>query len=167
MADRGLLRKGFGGYLLTCAAVLLAAALIRLLQAIGYQGLSPLFAALIVSAWYGGVGPAALGILLTTLAAYLPAAQGERRAALPRGLPARRGLHPHGHGRRRGPPGGPADRGGRPPGAAAAEQASEAKTRLLAMVSHDLKNPLNPILMALAVAEQDPVVAERRGRRWT
>ena len=43
----------------------------------------------------------------------------------------------------------------------AAEEASEAKTRLLAMVSHDLRNPLNPILMALAVAEQDPVVAER------
>ena len=35
-------------------------------------------------------------------------------------------------------------------------------TRLLAMVSHDLKaGPLNPILMAVAIAESDPIVAER------
>ena len=46
-------------------------------------------------------------------------------------------------------------------GKQAAEKASDAKTRLLAMVSHDLRGPLNPILMAVAVAESDPVVAER------
>ena len=44
-----------------------------------------------------------------------------------------------------------------------AEAASEAKTRLLAMVSHDLRNPLSPIRMAVALAEQDPIVAERAG----
>jgi signal transduction histidine kinase len=42
-----------------------------------------------------------------------------------------------------------------------AEKASDAKTRLLAMVSHDLRGPLNPILMAVVVAESDPIVAER------
>jgi signal transduction histidine kinase len=46
-------------------------------------------------------------------------------------------------------------------GKQAAEKANDAKTRLLAMVSHDLRGPLNPILMAVAVAESDPIVAER------
>jgi signal transduction histidine kinase len=43
----------------------------------------------------------------------------------------------------------------------AAEQASAAKTRFLAMVSHELRSPLSPVLMAVAFAESDPIVAER------
>ena len=145
----------------TCLAVVAAALLIRLLQAVGYVGLSPLFAALIVSAWYGGIGPAALGIVLTSLTAYyvLPKGNGGQlyhedflRAsiftltamiAVAVHLAARRTEEAAKRGRQ------------------AAEKANAAKTNLLAMVSHDLRGPLNPILMAVAVAEKDPIVAER------
>jgi signal transduction histidine kinase len=44
---------------------------------------------------------------------------------------------------------------------AAAEEASATKTRFLAMVSHELRNPLSPVLMAVAAANADPVVGER------
>jgi len=70
----------FRGYLVTGIAVAAAGLLIRVLQTLGYAGFSPLFAALIVSAWYGGIGPAVLGIVLTTLTAYfiLPALRESR-----------------------------------------------------------------------------------------
>ena len=58
------------GYVVACIAVAAAGLSIHLLQAVGYMGYSPLFAALIVSAWYGGIGPATLGIVLTTLTSY-------------------------------------------------------------------------------------------------
>ncbi len=152
----------FRGYVVTCIAVVAAGLLIRLLQAFGYTGFSPLFAALIVSAWYGGIGPAALGVVLTTLTAYFILPKGSdgqlyhedflratvftltAMIAVAVHLAARRTEEAAKRGRQ------------------AAEKASDAKTRLLlAMVSHDLRGPLNPILMAVAVAESDPVVAER------
>jgi signal transduction histidine kinase len=152
---------GVRGYAVTFIAVAAAGVLIRLLQTVGYQGFSPLFAALIVSAWYGGVGPAALGIVLTTLTAYyvLPKGSDGRlyredflrasiftltaMVAVAFHLAARRTEKAAKRDKQ------------------AAEKASDAKTRLLAMVSHDLRGPLNPILMAVALAESDPVVAER------
>jgi signal transduction histidine kinase len=149
------------GYLMTCGTVAAAAVLIRVLQAFGYAGFSPLFAALIVSAWYGGIGPAVLGIVLTTLTAYfiLPKGNDERlyhedflRASVFT-LTAMIAVAVHLTARR--------TEEAAKRGKQAAEKASEAKTRLLAMVSHDLRGPLNPILMAVAVAESDPVVAER------
>jgi signal transduction histidine kinase len=151
----------YRGYILTCVAVAVAGLSIRLLQMAGYAGLSPLFAALIVSAWYGGIGPAALGIVLTTLTAYFILPKGSdgqlyredflrasvftltALVAVVIHLAARRTEQAATRGRK------------------AAEKASDDKTRLLAMVSHDLRGPLNPILMAVAVAESDPVVAER------
>ena len=150
------------GYVVTCVSVALAGLCIHLLQAFGYTGFSPLFAALIVSAWYGGIGPAVLGIVLTSITAYfvLPKSSDGQvihedflRAsvftltamiAVAVHLAAR---HTEETARR--------DK-------QTADRANEAKTRLLAMVSHDLKGPLNPILMALAVAESDPLVAEQR-----
>lgn len=146
---------------MTVIAVLAAVICIRLLQAVGYAGFSPLFAGLIVSAWYGGIGPAALGIVLTTVAAYyvLPrdgAGQFYHEDFLRATvftLTAMVAVAVH-LAARRTEEAAKRDK-------EAAERASEAKTRLLAMVSHDLQGPLNPILMALAVAESDPVVADR------
>lgn len=154
-------RWNFRGYVVTCIAVVGAALLIRLLQMLGYAGLSPLFAALIVGAWYGGIGPATLGILLTTLAAYW---------LLPRGndgqlyhedflrasvftLTAMIAVAVHLAARR--------TEEAAKQEKLAADNANAAKTRLLAMVSHDLRGPLNPILVAVDIAESDPVVAER------
>jgi signal transduction histidine kinase len=154
-------RWNFRGYLVTCIAVVGAVLLIRLLQLVGYSGLSPLFAALIVSAWYGGIGPATLGILLTTLAAYglLPRENDGQlyhedflRATIFT-LTAMVAVAVHLAARR--------TEEAAKQGKQAAENASAAKTRLLAMVSHDLRGPLNPILIAVAVAESDPVVAQR------
>jgi signal transduction histidine kinase len=151
----------FRGYVVTSVAVAAAGLLIRVLQAFGYTGFSPLFAALIVSAWYGGIGPAALGVILTTLTAYFILPKGSdgqlyredflratvftltAMVAVAVHLAARQTEEAAKRGKQ------------------AAEKASDAKTRLLAMVSHDLRGPLNPILMAVAVAESDPVVAER------
>jgi signal transduction histidine kinase len=145
----------------TCVAVAAAAVSIRLLQAVGYSGLSPLFAALILSAWYGGVGPASLGIVLTSLTAYYLLPKGNdgqlyreeflrasvftltAMVAVAFHLAARRTERVAIRDKH------------------VAEKASDAKTRLLAMVSHDLRGPLNPILMAVVVAESDPIVAER------
>lgn len=149
------------GYIVTIVAVAVAVVLIRLLQVLGYAGFSPLFGALIVSAWYGGIGPGTLGIILTTLAAYylLPKASDTQlyredflratvftltaMVAVVVHLAAKRAEEAAQRDKQ------------------AAERANEAKTRLLAMVSHDLQGPLNPILMAVAVAESDPVVAAR------
>jgi signal transduction histidine kinase len=148
-------------YLVTCIAVAAAGLAIRLLQTFGYAGFSPLFAALIVSAWYGGVGPAVLGIVLTTLTAYyiLPRGSGGQlyrddflRASVFT-LTALIGVVVHLVARHQEESAREAKH--------VAEKASDAKTRLLAMVSHDLRGPLNPILMAVAVAESDPLVAER------
>jgi hypothetical protein len=52
-------RGHFRGYVVACVSVAAAGLSIRLLQAVGYTGFSPLFAALIICAWYGGIGPAA------------------------------------------------------------------------------------------------------------
>jgi len=71
-------RRHFNGYLVALSAVAIAALLIRLLQSMGYAGLSPLFAAVVISAWYGGIGPAVFGVVSSTLAAYylLPKSSG-------------------------------------------------------------------------------------------
>ncbi|HEY1686562.1 MAG TPA: HAMP domain-containing sensor histidine kinase [Tepidisphaeraceae bacterium] len=149
------------GYAVTCAAIIAAGISIKLLQAVGYAGFSPLFAALIVGAWYGGIGPASLGVVLTTLTAYyiLPKDIGGQvyredflRASVFT-LTAMIAVAVH-LAARRTEEAAKRDK-------QTAEKENEAKTRLLAMVSHDLQGPLNPILMALAVAESDPVVAAR------
>jgi len=154
-------RGRFRGYVVAAVAIIIAAILIRLLQAMGYVGLSPLFAAVIISAWYGGMGPAVFSVVCTALAAYylLPKSTAGQlyhedflRATV-FSLTAMVAVAIHLAVRRTGE----AARKGKQ----TAEAANEAKTRLLAMVSHDLRSPLNPILMAVAMAEQNPVVAEQ------
>lgn len=154
-------RRQARGYVVALAAVTIAAVLIRLLQSMGYAGLSPLFAAVVISAWYGGIGPAVFGVVCTTLAAYylLPKSNvaqlyhDDFLRATVFTLTAMVAVAIHLASRR-------TEEAARK-GKQTAEAANEAKTRLLAMVSHDLRSPLNPILMAVALAEQNPLVAEQ------
>jgi signal transduction histidine kinase len=154
-------RAQIRGYVVAFVAVAVAGLSIHLLQAVGYTGYSPLFAALIVSAWYGGIGPATLGIVLTTLTSYYLLPRGNDGQVLHEDflrasvftLMAMIAVAVH-LAARHTEEAAKRDK-------QAAERANDAKTRLLAMVSHDLKGPLNPILMAVAIAESDPIVAER------
>ncbi len=150
-------------YLLALLATAMAAGLEIALQHIGYRGLSPLMAAVVVSSWYAGLGPGMLSLVLTSVLAYF---------LLPRQDPGRldqadvlrtavfaavslfaSALHFLTRRAR--------DIAEKALDAAeksriAAEQANAAKTRFLAMVSHELRNPLGPILMAVTTMDLDP-----------
>lgn len=150
-------------YLLAVCAVALAIGATRLLRGLGDSGITPLFfAAVLVSSWYGGLGPGLLSTVLSGIGtAYL--------LATPRGLIfVAIGEHVlrlvvftgvalltnsmHGAIRRAAEASEQARR--------AAESASAAKTRFLAMVSHELRTPLSPVLMIADLWSQDPRLPE-------
>jgi signal transduction histidine kinase len=154
------------GYAVALSATAMATALLMALQRTGYHGLSPLMAAVVVSAWYGGLGPSMVSLVLTSVLAYLLLPQREASgldqvdllrtavfaavALLATSLHvvtrrarevAERALAAAERSRR------------------AAEEANAAKTRFIAMVSHELRNPLGPVLMAVSTLAAEPAVA--------
>jgi signal transduction histidine kinase len=155
-------------YLGALLATAIAAGLVLALQQAGYHGLSPLMGAVVVSAWYGGLGPGVVSLVLTSLLAYflLPRhdttgpdqADLVRTAVFSAVALLASALH---FVTRKAREVAEKAREAAEHARVAAEEASAAKTRFLAMVSHELRNPLSPVLMAVAVAEADPIVAER------
>jgi signal transduction histidine kinase len=156
-------RSIFLRYALAVVTVGIAAGLTRLLVHLGDPGISPLFfAAVLVSAWYGGIGPGLLATLLSGL------------------LTAWLLVHPHGfsvlavqehvlrllvftvvsvltgalHAATRRA----AAESAR--ARAIAESANRAKTQFLAMVSHELRTPLAPVAIAAELLETDPSLPE-------
>jgi len=144
----------------TGAAMLLT----HLLRGIGDSGISPLFfGAVLLSAWYGGLGPGLLATLLASMGtAYLllkghtpsflmirdhilrlfifsavAVLTSSLQDAIKRAAAASRLAQD------------------------AAEAASQAKSRFLAMVSHELRTPLSPVLMIADSLEQDPSLPPR------
>ncbi|MGA2441681.1 MAG: HAMP domain-containing sensor histidine kinase [Tepidisphaeraceae bacterium] len=153
------LRRFVAHYGLAVLAAGVAAIFTRLLRGFGDSGISPLFfAAVLLSAWYGGLGPGLLATLLASGAtAYLlskghPASfaaiwnhilrlivftvvsvlTSSLQDATKRAAEASRRAKE------------------------AAESASHAKSLFLAMVSHELRTPLSPVLMVTASLEHDP-----------
>lgn len=139
-------------YAVALCSVALAAFATHALRNFADFGISPLFfAAVLVSAFYGGIGPGLLATVLSDLAtSYLLAKpHGLSWAMLGEHVPrlfvftsvsllagalnltTRRARE-------------------------AAESASEAKSRFLAMVSHELRAPLSPVLVATEFLESDP-----------
>src|SRR5580704_11721995 len=136
-----------------------AMVLTRFLRGIGDSGISPLFfVAVLLSAWYGGLGPGLAASLLASLgAAYLllkghdvtylairdhlmrlaifavvSVLASSQQDAMKRAAEASRRAKE------------------------AAEAASETKSRFLAMVSHELRTPLSPVLMIADLLERNP-----------
>ena len=146
-------------YCLAGGSVFAAAALTLALRGIGDSGLTPLFfGAVLLSAWYGGLGPGLLATFLSSLAtAYLILKEQNATIA---------GISDHVlrlmvfslisimtsslHGALR--QAAEASRKAKE----AAEAASEAKSRFIAMVSHELRTPLNPVLLMTQLMEDDP-----------
>jgi hypothetical protein len=158
----------FQKYSAALLATGLASGLILALQRTGYHGTAPLFGAVVVSAWYGDMGPGVLSLVLSSIIGYcLSPGRGTPRAeqvdlirtavfavvALLTSV-----LH---LATRRARETAEKARDAADVARAAAEEASATKTRFLAMVSHELRNPLSPMLMAAAAANADPVVGER------
>ena len=146
-------------YGLAAFAVGVAALATHLLAGIGDAGLTPLFfAAVLLSAWYGGLGPGLLCTLLSGAATAFLLVQ-------PHTI-SRQGVQDHVlrlivfttvalltsslHGAMK--RAAEASRRARE----AAESANAAKSRFLAMVSHELRTPLSPVLMVAEMLEQDP-----------
>jgi signal transduction histidine kinase len=148
-------------YSLAALAVGIAVLATHLLSGIADAGLTPLFfAAVLLSAWYGGLGPGLFCTLLSAVAAamlliHFPAIRrhgvedhilrvlvfttvavltSSLHGAMQRAAEASRRAKE------------------------AAESASAAKSRFLAMVSHELRTPLSPVLMAAEMLEQDPAL---------
>jgi signal transduction histidine kinase len=157
------LRSATSRYATALLVVAVAAVCTHWLRNFGDRGISPLFfAAVLVSAWVGGLGP---GLIATTLSgiatAYLlfphnnsiGAAQdillrvlvfivvallaSSLNAAMGRAAEAMRKARD------------------------AAEDASAAKSRFLAMVSHELRTPLSSVLMVAEAMEHDPSLDRR------
>jgi signal transduction histidine kinase len=136
-------------YAMAVSVVVAAWVLTRLLRNHGDSGISPLFfAAVLISAWVGGLGPGLLATVLSGLAtAYLllprPNSMLRAQDAVLRVLVfmvvALLVSALHAATRRAAE----AMRRARD----AAEEASAAKTRFLATVSHELRTPLNSVLM--------------------
>ena len=139
-------------------AVAASTVLTRLLWDVGDSAIFPMFfAAVVVAAWYGGLGPglfatAASG--LTTAFLLMPpvhsfkVARDDVLRLLVFTLVSLLFSSLHAATRRA--------RDHERSAKEAAEQASAAKARFLAMVSHELRNPLNPIALTAAALEQDP-----------
>jgi signal transduction histidine kinase len=138
-----------------------ATLLTRFLAGLGDSGIAPLFfAAVLLSAWYGGMGPGLLATLLSGIATawLLTAHSGFSVPALASHLlrltiftavaVITSSLHAA---MRRA-----ADESRR--AREAAESASAAKSRFLAMVSHELRTPLSPVLMVAEMLERDPTL---------
>jgi signal transduction histidine kinase len=148
MMSRRILFAG-AKYATAVAVVAAAAVLTRLLRNHGDSGISPLFfAAVLISAWFGGLGPGLLATVLSGVAtAYLlfpyPNSLVRAQDAVLRVLVfmvvAMLVSALHAAMRRAAE----AMRRARD----AAEEASAAKTRFLATVSHELRTPLNSVLM--------------------
>jgi signal transduction histidine kinase len=146
-------------YGLAALSVGAATAITRLLAGFGDVGITPLFfAAVLLSAWYGGLGPGlvctflsggATTYLLVRPSAITPHAVGDHilrlivfttvavltsslHCAIKRVAESSRRARE------------------------AAESASAAKSRFLAMVSHELRTPLSPVLMVAEMLEQTP-----------
>lgn len=135
-----------------------------LLRGFGVSGISPLFfAAVLLSAWYGGLGLGLLATILTSVATAYFLLKGHTASslvirdnilrvmvfsvvailtsslqdAIKRAAIASRLAKE------------------------AAESASQAKSRFLAMVSHELRTPLSPVLIIADSLEQDPALPPR------
>jgi signal transduction histidine kinase len=155
-------------YAVALVATAAASGLVLALQRMGYTGLSPLLGAVVVSAWYGGIGPGMVSLVLSSMIAYrlLPRHGGLgadnvdllRTAVFAVVALLASALH---FVTRRAREMAERARDAAERARAAAEEASAAKTRFLAMVSHELRNPLSPVLMAVALVESDPVIADR------
>jgi signal transduction histidine kinase len=156
---RSPLSKTLARYALAALAASVAALATHLLSGIADAGLTPLFfAAVLLSAWYGGLGPGLFCTVLSGVAAVF---------LLVHRYPLRRqGVEDHIlrvlvfttvalltsslHGAMK--RAAEASRRAKE----AAESASAAKSRFLAMVSHELRTPLSPVLMVAEMLEQDP-----------
>jgi signal transduction histidine kinase len=135
---------------------------------VGYHGLSPLMAAVVVSAWYGGLGPGALSLVLTSVIGYyiLPRHDGAgldqvdllRTSVFSAVALFASALH---FLTRRAREAAEKARDAAEKSRLAAEEANAAKTRFLAMVSHELRSPLGPILMAVSTIAAEPPKSER------
>lgn len=152
----------YGG---ACLLVGVATVLTRLLSDIGEVGISPLlFAAVLISAWFGGLGPGLLATALSGVAtAYLllphlrtfRGAQDAVIRVLVFTIVALLASSLHAATRRAQE----AMRRARD----AAEDASSAKTRFLATVSHELRSPLSSIVMiAQSLKEKGSIPAPVR-----
>ena len=152
----------YGGAVLAVVAATLGT---RLLTALGDVGISPLFfAAILLSAWFGGLGPGLVATALSGVAtAYLlmphvNSFAGVRDAALRLvvfTIVALLSSSLHAATRRAAE----ASRKAKE----AAEEASAAKTRFLAMVSHELRAPLSTVVMiADAMANDESLPRQAR-----
>ncbi len=150
------------GYAVAVLTTALAAIFTRLLSSLGDSAISPLFfAAVFISAWYGGLGPGLLATILSgAVSGYLFLPQHDSiagaRDALLRVLvftsvavlasslnaATKRAAEAARRARE------------------AAEEASRAKTQFVAMVSHELRTPLTPIAMVAQALEADPALSE-------
>lgn len=156
--DVARVRSSIFSYGLAALAVAASTALTRLLWEVGDSAIFPMFfAAVVVAAWYGGLGPglfatAASG--LTTAFLLMPpvhsfkVARDDVLRLLVFTLVSLLTSSLHAATRRA--------RDHERVAKEAAEQASAAKARFLAMVSHELRNPLNPIALTAAALEHDP-----------
>ncbi|HWE02253.1 MAG TPA: HAMP domain-containing sensor histidine kinase [Tepidisphaeraceae bacterium] len=153
------LQSFFYRYGLAAVSVCVAMAFTRLLRGIGDSGITPLFfAAVLLSAWYGGLGPGVAATFLSSVAtAYLILKErGASLAAIPDhilrlivfAVVSVITSSLHGALRRAAE----SSRKARE----AAEAANEAKSRFIAMVSHELRTPLGPVLMMTQFMENDP-----------
>jgi signal transduction histidine kinase len=155
--QRSRARNAATGYATAVLAVAVANLLRSVLHALGDSGISPLyFAAVIFSAWFGGLGPGILATVLSGVAtawALMPQADtaagfrdaglrvlvftvvavltSSLHAALKRAAEASQRA------------------------CELAEEASAAKSRFLAMVSHELRAPLVPVSMVMDAIESD------------
>ncbi len=155
-------------YLTAILAVAISTGMVLALQRVGYHGLSPLMAAVVVSAWYGGLGPGVMSLVLTSIFAYyiLPRHDGTgpdqvdllRTAVFSAVALFASALH---FVTRRARAAAEKARDAAERSRMAAEEANAAKTRFLAMVSHELRSPLGPILMAVGTIEAEPSISDR------
>jgi len=150
-------------YGLAAIAVGAAAVATHFLAGVGDAGITPLFfAAVLLSAWYGGLGPGLLATFLSGAAAAVLLIE-------PHSI-TRQGVEDHIlrlcvfttvalltsslHGAIK--RAAEASRLAKE----AAESASAAKSRFLAMVSHELRTPLSPVLMVADLLERDPSLSD-------